>query len=339
MSSRSRSRRSACFGIRSSLSNLWLSILFSSAASGVAAKATKAFQASIRRPESRCPASIRSARGTTATPRFRGGRRRERAAPHAARTIARFLTRFAERHRSAQGGARRAGAPRNRAARSRRGWPMSSCRARPASCVRPPTRRARDRGRCRPSTRRSTSGRASRRSAPSSCSARTTFRSRFQRRRRRRFRRGDCGGQSRDRERRIRCIQARHGCSPRKPSPRSRETGLAAGDRAADLPHRPPSRDSGWCRTAASGASAFTGSRAAGLALKNAADAAGKPIYLEMSSINPVVVLPGALAERGSEGRGGVRVELPDGRRTVLHEPRGSCSCSPMREPISSSTR
>lgn len=47
------------------------------------------------------------------------------------------------------------------------------------------------------------------------------------------------------------------------------------------------------------GASAFTGSRAAGLALKAAADAAGKPIYLEMSSINPIVVLPGALAERG----------------------------------------
>ena len=49
------------------------------------------------------------------------------------------------------------------------------------------------------------------------------------------------------------------------------------------------------------GASAFTGSRAAGMALKNAADAAGKPIYLEMSSINPVVILPGALAERGSK--------------------------------------
>src|SRR4029453_17620482 len=49
------------------------------------------------------------------------------------------------------------------------------------------------------------------------------------------------------------------------------------------------------------GASAFTGSRGAGMALKSAADAAGKPIYLEMSSINPVVVLPGALAERGSK--------------------------------------
>jgi NADP-dependent aldehyde dehydrogenase len=44
---------------------------------------------------------------------------------------------------------------------------------------------------------------------------------------------------------------------------------------------------------------AFTGSRAAGLALKKAADAAGKPIYLEMSSVNPVFMLPGALRERG----------------------------------------
>lgn len=46
------------------------------------------------------------------------------------------------------------------------------------------------------------------------------------------------------------------------------------------------------------GATAFTGSRAGGLRLKQAADEAGKPIYLEMSSINPVVILPGALRER-----------------------------------------
>jgi NADP-dependent aldehyde dehydrogenase len=46
------------------------------------------------------------------------------------------------------------------------------------------------------------------------------------------------------------------------------------------------------------GATAFTGSRAAGLALKAAADAAGKPIYLEMSSLNPVCILPGALHQR-----------------------------------------
>jgi NADP-dependent aldehyde dehydrogenase len=46
------------------------------------------------------------------------------------------------------------------------------------------------------------------------------------------------------------------------------------------------------------GATGYTGSRAAGLKLKAAADKAGKPIYLELSSVNPVFILPGALAER-----------------------------------------
>jgi NADP-dependent aldehyde dehydrogenase len=49
------------------------------------------------------------------------------------------------------------------------------------------------------------------------------------------------------------------------------------------------------------GATGYTGSRSAGLALKAAADAAGKPIYLELSSINPVVILPGAIAERADK--------------------------------------
>ncbi len=49
------------------------------------------------------------------------------------------------------------------------------------------------------------------------------------------------------------------------------------------------------------GAVAFTGSRKSGLALKQAADKAGNPVYLEMSGINPVVLLPNALRERGSE--------------------------------------
>lgn len=47
------------------------------------------------------------------------------------------------------------------------------------------------------------------------------------------------------------------------------------------------------------GAVAFTGSRAGGLALKQAADAAGIPFFGELSSLNPVFLLPGALAERG----------------------------------------
>ena len=49
------------------------------------------------------------------------------------------------------------------------------------------------------------------------------------------------------------------------------------------------------------GATGFTGSRTAGMALKEAADRAGKPIYLEMSSINPVVMLAGALEERSEK--------------------------------------
>ncbi|HIG15930.1 MAG TPA: aldehyde dehydrogenase family protein, partial [Candidatus Handelsmanbacteria bacterium] len=49
------------------------------------------------------------------------------------------------------------------------------------------------------------------------------------------------------------------------------------------------------------GATGYTGSRAAGLALKAAADVAGKPIYLELSSVNPLILLPGALEERGAE--------------------------------------
>ncbi len=48
-------------------------------------------------------------------------------------------------------------------------------------------------------------------------------------------------------------------------------------------------------------ATGFTGSRRAGLALKKAADEAGKPIFLEMSSINPVILLPGALRESMQE--------------------------------------
>jgi NADP-dependent aldehyde dehydrogenase len=47
------------------------------------------------------------------------------------------------------------------------------------------------------------------------------------------------------------------------------------------------------------GATAFTGSRSSGLKLKDAADKAGKLIYLEMSSPNPIFVLPGAMRENG----------------------------------------
>ncbi|QDT97197.1 aldehyde dehydrogenase (NADP(+)) [Gimesia aquarii] len=49
------------------------------------------------------------------------------------------------------------------------------------------------------------------------------------------------------------------------------------------------------------GAIGYTGGRSAGLTIKEAADKAGKPVYLELSSINPVFVLPGALNERSAD--------------------------------------
>lgn len=48
------------------------------------------------------------------------------------------------------------------------------------------------------------------------------------------------------------------------------------------------------------GAVGYTGARHTGLKLKAAADGAGKPIYLELSSINPVFILSGALQERAA---------------------------------------
>ena len=59
----------------------------------------------------------------------------------------------------------------------------------------------------------------------------------------------------------------------------------------------------------------------AGLKLKAAADAAGKPIYLELSSVNPVVILPGALAERGAKIAEEFTEQLPAGERAILHQP------------------
>ena len=45
----------------------------------------------------------------------------------------------------------------------------------------------------------------------------------------------------------------------------------------------------------------YTGARTAGLQLKAVADRVGKPFYAELSSVNPVVFLPGALRERGAK--------------------------------------
>ncbi len=60
------------------------------------------------------------------------------------------------------------------------------------------------------------------------------------------------------------------------------------------------------------GATGFTGSKNAGLQLKEAAERAGKPIYLEMSSVNPIFVLPAALEEREGARGAAIAQELFD---------------------------
>jgi NADP-dependent aldehyde dehydrogenase len=85
------------------------------------------------------------------------------------------------------------------------------------------------------------------------------------------------------------------------------ELALAA-SRAAGLPpamvqliyRTPPAVGFQLVSHPAVAATGFTGSKNAGLLLKEAADRAGKPIYLEMSSVNPVFILPGAIAERSA---------------------------------------
>ncbi|WP_199096274.1 aldehyde dehydrogenase family protein [Dyella sp. ASV21] len=78
-----------------------------------------------------------------------------------------------------------------------------------------------------------------------------------------------------------------------------RETGLPAAT-VQMLYHLDPSLGERLASDPRVGAIGFTGSRAGGLALKAAADAAGIPAYVELSSVNPVFLLPGALAERGA---------------------------------------
>ncbi len=78
------------------------------------------------------------------------------------------------------------------------------------------------------------------------------------------------------------------------------QSGLPAG-MVQLIYHMPPEVGLALVSDSRIGATAFTGSRNAGLKLKEAADKAGKPIYLEMSSVNPIYVLPGAIDERSTE--------------------------------------
>lgn len=90
----------------------------------------------------------------------------------------------------------------------------------------------------------------------------------------------------------------------------------------------------------------FTGSRNAGLALKAAADAAGKPSFLEMSSVNPVFALPGAVSAGAEEigaawagsilmGAGqfctkpGIMIAIGDGSEPLLEAAVSACESAP----------
>lgn len=102
-------------------------------------------------------------------------------------------------------------------------------------------------------------------------------------------------------------IAKAHPCHPRTTQLLAEEASAALGE--SGLPsatvqmiyHVAPEDGLKLVADARLGAAGFTGSRAAGLKLKAAADAVGKPIYAELSSVNPVVILPGALAERGAK--------------------------------------
>ena len=74
----------------------------------------------------------------------------------------------------------------------------------------------------------------------------------------------------------------------------------------------------------------FTGSRGGGPRPRRAPPPRATvpiPVYAEMSSINPVVVLPGALAERRATRSPGVR-RPPDARRPASSAPTPACSSS-----------
>ena len=79
--------------------------------------------------------------------------------------------------------------------------------------------------------------------------------------------------------------------------------GLPEGTFSLLFGHRPTTSASRLVTDPRIRAVGFTGSRQGGLALAAAAGARPDPIpvYAEMSSINPVFVLPGALADRGAE--------------------------------------
>ena len=82
-------------------------------------------------------------------------------------------------------------------------------------------------------------------------------------------------------------------------------------------------------------AGGFTGSRTAGRILMDVAASRPEPIpfYAEMSSTNPVFILPGALRERGDNIAAGLHAFVHLGRGSVLHEAGNGFSAAGMRTP------
>ena len=197
--------------------------------------------------------------------------------------------------------------------------PKSSSRAPPASCDWRPLPPTKARGRCRPSTRSPTSARCSDRSAPWRSSGRTTSRC-FQQRCRRRFAAAVAAGNPVIAKATVASghhAPVRGGGPGGGGSEGACRRGLCSSSIAPAM--RTAQR---WCPIT-DRRTGYTGSRSAGLVLKlkAAADKAGKPIYLELSSINPVY--SAGRTGRGLEGsRRRVRHQQPDGERAVLHEPR-----------------
>ena len=222
--------------------------------------------------------------------RRRGGRAAVDAAGRSHRALPRGL------RRAHRGGRRRAG--RTRRARDRsagRAAPAarSSCRARPTSCGRAPPRRAIARGRCATiDTKANLRSYYGPLGGPVVVFGPNNFPFAFNSVAGRRLRRGDRRRQSGHR-------QGEH--RPPGHQPVARRAGArggarrrtAAGHGAADLPDAARRRFRAGVATRAWPPPASPAARAPASQLKAAADRAGKPIYLEMSSINPVFVLAG----------------------------------------------
>ncbi len=154
----------------------------------------------------------------------------------------------------------------------------------------------RDRGRCQRSIPRTGFARTWPRSGRCRCLGRIIFRWRSTAWRAGILSRRIAAGMPGDRARPTRRIRGRRRYWRRKALAAVQESGVAV-PATVQLLYRTSHEDGARVRfRSADGRMCVSPAAAtAGLTLKAAADAAGKPIYLELSSVNPVLILPGAL--------------------------------------------